>query len=94
MVAIDDPPVPWGDKQQCAIAPQKSLEILADNLRNIFSDLTRLQPKFCCINSFEEAREALAVGRPRYGFGTIAHFKDMGLGRFYMAGWRMSFPFR
>ncbi len=36
--------------------------------------------------SFEEAHEALTVGRARYGFGTIAHFKDMGLERF-LYGW-------
>ncbi len=36
--------------------------------------------------SFEEAHEALTVGRARYGFGTIAHFKDLGLERF-LYGW-------
>ena len=36
--------------------------------------------------SFEEAHEALTVGRARYGFGTIAHFKDLGLDRF-LYGW-------
>lgn len=36
--------------------------------------------------SFEEAHEALTVGRSRYGFGTIAHFKDLGLERF-LYGW-------
>lgn len=36
--------------------------------------------------SFEEAHEAVTVGRARYGFGTIAHFKDLGLDRF-LYGW-------
>lgn len=36
--------------------------------------------------SFEEAHEALTVGRARYGFGTIAHFKDLGIDRF-LYGW-------
>ncbi|MCL5972637.1 MAG: helix-turn-helix domain-containing protein [Firmicutes bacterium] len=36
--------------------------------------------------SFDEAHEALTVGRARYGFGTIAHFKDLGLERF-LYGW-------
>lgn len=36
--------------------------------------------------SFEEAHEALTVGRARYGYGTIAHFKDLGLERF-LYGW-------
>jgi len=36
--------------------------------------------------SFEEAHEALTVGRARYGFGTVAHFKDLGLERF-LYGW-------
>lgn len=36
--------------------------------------------------SFEEAHEALTVGRSRYGFGTVSHFKDLGLERF-LYGW-------
>lgn len=36
--------------------------------------------------SFEEAHEALVVGRSRHGFGSITHFKDIGIERF-LYGW-------
>lgn len=36
--------------------------------------------------SFDEAREALLVGRAQFGAGSVTHFKDLGLHRF-LYGW-------